>query len=320
MIIDKMQRYNPQSILKSNFCFRHVVSIYVIAVAASFGCLKPAMAQTVYVDVNDYLVQASGTGAICVDGNVQCIHAYPNQFGELTIYYAENRRPVVVDYVARSYGSSGPNGAYYIGVSRSFSYDSQSDTSILRCFSDPGQFCTAPPNTSMMPEAVPRTLALNVIYPSEDYDASDPSTHTPIRPLNGTYSITGFRDFQVVSMDFSTCQQQLVGTVGAEVRAAYIYQFPFDGDIGTQNALIIEEIEYSSYPTIGHIERYYYVNGYGRVRDSIGFYNPDNQQWTPGSNPVRHWYYPDINQITPPLPPEPPNSCPQGTKPFEEGP
>jgi len=318
MNVSIVTRDNCRHIAECHLLFRRVTCIHAIATAVLLGGLGSATAQQVSINVNDYLVQASGSAALCTDNTEQCVHEYPNQFGEMTVFYAQGSQPVVVDYVARSYGSGGANGAYYIGPSRSLGYNAPTHDYTLYCFSDPGQTCTAPPSTSMMPQAVPRLLTLNVVLPSEDDAASDPTTGTPIRPLNGTYSITGITNFQVVVMG-PGCQQQLIGLVQAEVRAAFLYQYPFGGDLGTQNALVIEEIEYQNYngsTEIGHIERYYHINGYGRVRDSVAFYDPSTQSYTPGSNPIRR----NIRNVADVMPPEPPNDCPQGTKPFNEPP
>ena len=289
-----------------------------IAAMIAVGFAKPVSATQVVVDVANFMPQATAGQAICTDYNTQCVHGYPNQYGEAEFYYVQGGAPIVVDYVARSYGG-GANGGSYIGVSRSW------DTANgIRCFSDPGQLCTAPPSTSSMPEGIPRSLFLNVVFQSDDDAASDPVYGTPVSQIAGSIDVTGLTYFQVNTMDPTTCAQTMQGLVPVDVFAAYLYQYPFGGDVGTQDALVVEEVEYQDYNghlEPNHIERYYYVNNYGRVRDSTAVYNHDtgvyysvdSQGNAVGSNPVRH----NVQSVDG-LPPEPLNSCPQGTKPFTE--
>ena len=272
-----------------------------------------ANASEILVDVTQYMTQATAGQSICTSNINQCVHGYPNQYGEYTLFYAFNdNRPPIVDYIARSYGG-GANGGSFIGVIRNI------DSGQLRCFADPGQLCTAPPRTSSMPEGVPKSLLLNVVSEQDDKNASNPDG-TPRTQIAGARNITGMQTFQVNNMNMSNCMQTPAGKVGVTVSAAFLYAFPFGGDIGTQNALVIEEIEtkyingqLDSHPD--HIERYYYVNQYGRVREATSSYSTATGQFTNslGNNPIRN----KLRAVSL-MPPEPPNTCPQGTRPLSE--
>ena len=306
--------------VRRHYAYEAIIALASIAV---LSVTKPAEANQVTIDTTAYLNQSSDGQAICTDQNVnyiECVHAYPNQYGETDIVYAQQSQsgsgPVVVgiDYITRSTNSAGANGGYYIGVSRSADL-----TDGLRCFSNPGQFCTAPPSTSAMPEDVPRLLTLNVVLPSDDDAASSAMDKSPIAHIAGGINISGLTYFQTVNMDINTCAQTLTGIIPYAVYASFLYQYDFQGMIGVQDALVIEEIEYQNVNgqiIPNHIERYYYVNGYGRVRDSIAFWDVNSQQYTDqgpngGFNVVRPWVRPVSV-----MPPEPPNYCPQGTYPL----
>ena len=162
-----------------------------------------------------------------------------------------------------------------------------------------------------MPEGLPEQLLLNVASAQDDVNASN-ADGTPRVLIAGSKDITGQQTFGVNSMDITTCKQNYLGLVGNDVSAVYVQAIPFGGNVGTKDAVVIQEVETAyvngvenSYPD--HIERYYYVNGFGRVREATAVYNKATGQFTisQGNNAVR-------NTLGSPFS-TPPNYCPQGS-------
>ena len=184
----------------------------------------------------------------------------------------------------------------------------------LTCFSNPGENCQAPPDDNYLPEGLPETLTLNEASAQDDINASN-SDGTPKTLIAGSIDFTGQQVFDVHQMDATTCAQTYLGPVGNDVSAVYVKAIPFGGNVGTQDALVIQEVETAfvngsenSYPD--HIERYYYVHGYGRVREATANYSQATGEFTvtQGNNPVRNTLSPASTNY--------PNYCPQDTVPY----
>lgn len=188
-----------------------------------------------------------------------------------------------------------------------------------RCFSKPSQRCTEPSNTDYPPQGVP-----GAFYAQIDMDAlplppvpiKDP-TWIPITPAaNIDEAIQwndGWHEFGVNLIDPVTCEQTFVRNVKRRVSYLVLDDVDFGGDLGVQyNVLVIDHEEsYPNDPTDnhpeGHIERYYYVKGYGRVAIGVSqdmdgdFVYGEGEAW----NTVHHKIMPGDKIWTP-------NFCTQG--------
>ena len=287
---------------KFKFC-KHITCSFVIVSAFTFFVGK-AEAQ-ISVNLKDYVLQSTGGGTLCTSNGSQCDTGYLLPSGEYVDYYNFNgSQDVLITYTARTTGS-GVNGGSYIGVIKDYINGS------LRCFANPGEYCTAPPNSNYLPSGLPEALLLNVATSQDDVNASNPDG-TPRTLIAGSQDITGPQSFEWVKLDPSTCAQTQIGLVGNQVFAVYVQGISFGGDVGTRDAVVIQEVETayingirSSYPD--HMERYYYVNGFGRVREASANYDTTTQEFTisQGNNPVRNTLIPRSFDA--------PAFCPQGT-------
>lgn len=266
-----------------------------------------ARADQVVVNYTDYVTQPTGPngGSLCTPDNTQCIQGAFNQYGEYQLFYAFYNGDPIVDYIGRSTGSNN-----FIGVIRSLS------SNTVKCFSNGGQLCQAPSNANFFPESMYSQDLLNVATPQDDSAASN-SDGTPSGLIPGSKEITGQQQFEVNIMDMATCRQSYSGYVGVDVSAVFIRQFPFGGNVGMQDTLVIQEIEtgfngntMNPYPD--HIERYYYVNGFGRVREATAGWSNQTHLFTntQSNNAYRTIVHPPIG-LQPPT-----NSCPQGSIPY----
>jgi len=288
--------------------FRYVAYSFV-TIIAFVSCIDKAEAQ-VSVNLVDYVLQSTGDGTLCTSNGSQCDTGYLLSTGEYVDYYNFNgNQDILITYTARTTGA-GVNGGSYIGVIKDFTKNNYTNN-VLRCFANPGEYCTAPPNTNYLPSGLPESLLLNVATAQDDVNASN-SDGTPRVLIAGSKDITGPQSFEWVNLDPSTCAQTQVGLVGNQVFAVYVQGIPFGGDVGTRDAVVIEEVETAyinenrnSYPD--HIERYYYVNGYGRVREATSGYDTGTQEFTNtlGNNAIRNTLIPRSFDA--------PAFCPQGT-------
>lgn len=239
---------------------------------------------------------------LCQSNGQLCLQGHNNSNGEFEYDYTNG----IVDYIARS-------SQLNYGVVRN-----QADgPNTLRCFSNANAYCTAPSNTGYFPEGVPLIFDVNVVPLSTELTAEN-SDGTPRAVVPGAVDFSNHQDnlFGVVSMDPTTCAQQYEGQVGVHDWVTYVQQVPFGGNVGTQDALVIDEIELAyngttRVPSGDHIERYFYVKGLGRVREaSSGFDTNTGYYDEPlGGNSVR-------NIITANTISNPQVLCPQGTAPL----
>lgn len=288
--------------------FSRYMAYSLVTIVTFLLCIDKAKAQ-VSVNLVDYVLQSTGGGTLCTADGKQCDTGYLLNTGEYVDYYnfAGNQN-ILITYTARTTGA-GVNGGLYIGVVKDYTKDNNNN--VLRCFANPGEYCTAPSNANYLPSGLPEEPLLNVATAQDDVDASN-SDGTPRVLIAGSKDITGPQSFEWVNLDPNTCAQTQVGLVGNEVFAVYVQDISFGGDVGTRDAVVIEEVETAyingvrnSYPD--HIERYYYVNGFGRVREATSNYDPQTQEFTNtmGNNPVRNTLIPRSFDA--------PAFCPQGT-------
>lgn len=275
-----------------------------------------AMAQTILIDVVDYITQVP-PAIICQANGAYCLNGYWNQYGEF-VYVSSNG---TVDYIARSTNAS-TTPALPVGIIRNI----DGTGAPLRCFASPGQPCTAPPSSSNMPEKLPKIFLVNVVswateQASENTDIVNGQpvpNGTPRTTIAGAVTFSGWQSFDWVNMD-SSGNQTRQGSVDNLVTAVYVLGVQFGGDIGTRDALVIDEQEGNS-GIPNHIERFFYVKGWGRVREAVSYWNVNTNQYNAGPfvNSIRNTLSSTLqgNGITPPAINPPPNCCPQGSAPW----
>lgn len=268
-----------------------------------------ATAQTALIDVRNYITQVPPS-IICQPDGALCMTGYWDPYQEFV--YANSNG--TVDYIARSINTSA-TPALPVGIIRNI----PGTGGTLRCFASPGQPCTAPPNSSDLPEDLPEVFLVNVVpwtteLASENTDAFGQPSGSPKTTIPGAVAFNGWQEFDWVNMD-SSGHQTWVGPVWNFVTAVYVQGVQFGGDIGTRDALVIDEQEGT--PAPNHIERFFYVNGWGRVREAVSYWDTNTNQYDQGPfiNSNRNTLASTLQGrgITPPAINPPPNCCPQGS-------
>jgi len=245
--------------------------------------------------MRDYISQQLEPNMLCRSDSLLCLTSYWNRAnGEFEIIYTNS----IHDYIAVS--TAGPN--YTIGVIRSAASGFG-----LRCFSTPGINCTSPPSNTDMPEQVPLSFNIPVISLQAEL-AAENTDGSPKGPIQGSISFTNgqYVPFGVHQMNPSGCAQTGTGPVQALVRAVYVSGVQFGGNVGTRDAVVIEEYELGA--TYGnHMERYFYVHGLGRVREGSAVYDTSTGVYDLSrNNSVRNTLR--TNTISIPAP-----QCPRGS-------
>jgi hypothetical protein len=113
----------------------------------------------------------------------------------------------------------------------------------------------------------------------------------PVRPIPGAListpssgdSVAGpnFWNFGVNNFGAGCSQTHLYNTY-SKVQIVYVTAVPFGGAIGTRDAIVIDGINTGN--PINTLERYYYVYGYGRVREGSAT-SPNNGGVPFGNHP-----------------------------------
>jgi hypothetical protein len=172
-------------------------------------------------------------------------------------------------------------------------------------------FCTAPPNSSIFPESLPEQFDTNVVPWATELGAEN-SNGTPKTHIQGAVNFQSgnYEYFGVQKMNLSTCTQSYLGNVGVLIEVIFVKAVEFGGSIGIMDALVVDEYELGASAAENHVERYFYVHGYGRVREASSYYNPDDGLYDKplSGNSVRN----SIQNVTLASPLE----CPQGSAPL----
>ncbi len=237
---------------------------------------------------------------LCQSDNQLCIEGFYASDGGFIIAYTNG----IIDFIARS-----DTSPYYVGVMRS------ANSSDFRCFSNVDSSpCTAPPNAAFPPQSVPQIMTLTVAS-SQDALSAENSDGSPNHAIAGASLLTGPQPvtFGIYHMDPSSCQQTYEGNDQHTVYAVFVQDVNFGGDLGVKDAVAIDEYEAGPTPSQDHVERYYYVAGYGRVREGSASYNPTSGRYDVplGGNSVR-------NLVRPSAIAQPQTFCPQGTAPLQQ--
>jgi len=250
---------------------------------------------------------------MCQADGLLCMTSRWNGYGEFEILYSNG----IVDYIARS-TATGTTPAQPVGVVRNVAGDVGGS---LRCFASAGQVCSGPPTSDNFPEAVPASATLNVVpwttaRQAENQGSSVPGAAgagTPRTTIQGAIQLTGWRTFQEQFMN-SSCQQTPGAALQNQVSIVYVTDVDFGGDLGVNDALVIDEQERAAGATTPHhIERYFYVAGWGRVREASAHYNSNTGVYDLHETGIstRNTYASRF--ATPAAIPNPTNLCPQGS-------
>lgn len=213
-----------------------------------------------------------------------------------------------VDYIAigkHDFESINGSSTKRIGVIRNFTGPASGN--VLRCFSVGGTepSCTFnPPDKSLGPPyLIPH---LPVVGYEALKDASDPmygpAPGSPLQPIAGAMLYTnvngnGYLSFGINNFNnpSNNCNQTYAGGDHTKGLIVYVQSVPFGGNIGTQDAIVIDG--YSGQSSINdHVERHLYVQGLGRVGFGVGWYNPKDGKYDQYNPTLGHTdYYEDHN-------------------------
>jgi len=262
-----------------------------------FAATQPINASTISLDLKNYVYQATPNGKmLCQSDGQLCLFGYWNTLTEFQYVYSNG----IHDYISRT---TGPGNR--MGVIRSAA------GGVLRCFSNGSNFCTAPPNSSIFPESLPEQFDTNVVPWATELGAEN-SNGTPKTHIQGAVNFQSgnYEYFGVQKMNLSTCTQSYLGNVGVLIEVIFVKAVEFGGSIGIMDALVVDEYELGASAAENHVERYFYVHGYGRVREASSYYNPDDGLYDKplSGNSVRN----SIQNVTLASPLE----CPQGSAPL----
>jgi hypothetical protein len=136
--------------------------------------------------------------------------------------------------------------------------------------------------------------------------AAENPIQTPRQVISGAILLSS-GTFETNGMSSLTCAQAAQYPVPHQVYGVIVDGVAFGGTIGTQNALVIDDYQTAVPPAVNHVERYFYVNGYGRVREGSSYYDSAtglyDTPYAPNSN---------RNTLEPNTIPIPAVQCPQG--------
>jgi hypothetical protein len=195
-----------------------------------------------------------------------------------------------VDYigiVSDEYNSIGEGDLQYIGVIRNLNDGTQ-----LRCFAATYTNCTAPANSGHIPQGVPYLVTALPVVSAATEKATENADGSPNHGIPGALITTpnagsspkNYWAFAVNNMT-PKCAQSVAFDTLTQNQIVYVSQYPFGGTVGTQDAVVIDGF------AIGppnHLERYYYVKGYGRVLETVAYQASGNPNYTIQTQVVAH--------------------------------
>lgn len=123
---------------------------------------------------------------------------------------------------------------------------------------------------------------------------------------NGDYLDFGINDYN----NSSQCAQSYVGTGQVKGLVVYVKNVPFGGNIGTQDAIVDDGYSGQS-SSQDHVERAFYVLGYGVVRYGVAFYDPGDGLYD--NKPHYDGIWNEYQMLNPNDFNIEPASCPQGS-------
>jgi len=188
----------------------------------------------------------------------------------------------IIDYIgitSETYDPFGEGNIQYIGVIR----NNPADGTPLRCFTtarNPSVNCTSPPNGHVLGAPYIIYHLPIISWPSIQATENDPNLANrdayPLHPVPNAIVPTlmtsdgtapaNFWNFTVNRYN-GNCGQAFAFNTYSMGRIAYVTAVPFGGNIGTQDAVVIEGQSFIK-NGISTLERYYYVKNLGRVRES----------------------------------------------------
>jgi hypothetical protein len=193
----------------------------------------------------------------------------------------------------------------YIGVIRNWTGPaSTAYKDILRCFSTPNQACGVPSSASIPLNGVPYLIQYLPVVPLKNLNAAENSAGVPTGPIVGALLTTppastttdDYWNFGIVkigqSSDTKSCTKQPPPYTTDQTKnlVVYVKNVPFGGNIGTQDAIVIDGFACQNSPRC-HMERYFYVKGYGQVRAGVSFWVKGDQFGaSPAYNQVFSYY------------------------------
>jgi len=224
---------------------------------------------------------SDGTGSmLCASSSnaqpnfsASCITSYynGNAFGEIKIVYGNNNS--INDYIGitnSTYDPFGEGALQYIGVIRNF----EGGNAQVRCFTDPSTNCSAPVSGHVL-EGMPYIIRNLPIVSATTELATENGDGTPNRAIPGALitspsggdarSPANYWNYGLNTFS-PGCGQTRQSNFYSQNQVVYVQQLDFGGTVGTQDAIVTDG--YSIGPP-NTLERYYYVRGLGRVRETV---------------------------------------------------
>lgn len=213
------------------------------------------------VDTRHYITQSTSGFRMCKSDNSICLDGWQDNYNEFIIGY---QRVGVAGDGGRDYILHNGTSATAIGIHKNYDFD----TNQWRCFANPGTACGAPAsgaNANYPPQFVMIAMSLPLLS-----NAIPNNTRTP-----GAFLVADWQKFDVRELNPNDgSQPRLLGSSWSRSLAFVASSVSFEGTLGTrENVLVIEqesirgEITPTNLTGGERLERYFYVEGYGRVRE-----------------------------------------------------
>lgn len=268
----------------------------------------PVPLPTVAVDIRQYEAAAISSGntgnMLCIGTgtgyDASCLTSFYDggTYSETEIANANG----IIDYIAISSEQvdiAGDGPFNEIGVARNYPADGFVDT--LRCFTiarNPPIICTAPPSGHVfgMPYIIYHLPVVSwaTVAATENDPNPTAADAWPTRGIPGALVTTptgsdGFAPANYFNYSWnsfassSNCAQSWHANVYSLGTVVYVTGVPFGGTVGTRDAIVTDGFGYAN-PSV--LERYYYVSGLGRVRETHAVkYNGQSQYSNSGNGP-----------------------------------
>lgn len=244
---------------------------------------------TVSVDLRPYLAsviaQNANTGNMLCEAYPKgdhCVTSLSDTAGEVRIFYSPLTNHIV-DYIAigsHDFPSVDGSSTKRIGVVRNHEGGGSGDQ--LRCFTVTAtstDHCQSPATKALGP---PYLIPYLPVVSEDVLNGASNSDGSPSEPVPGSLLVTpkastgNYWGFGIQNMTFPGCVQSYFGGTQSRDHVVYVTGVHFGGTVGKQDAIVIDG-DSGHTSNMDHIERTFYVQGLGRVREGIAFYSTHDQ-------------------------------------------